>query len=215
MHAWDIVQNAKTINSFEEATSGFDELIATTAKQSTDKNTTRAYLTPRELAESQANGNYALVFGRESRGLTSEELRKCDIVVHIEGSDYPVLNISHAAAIIFYELFSSKSSTKKKTASTKKAKAKSKTKTVKSASSSAAKKPRARKKAASTKKATTARKSTKRKTSAGAAPVVLREEEIAEVAYFLYEKRVAEGSSGDPISDWHAARRRLSEKAKD
>ena len=114
MHAWEIVQNAKTVSTFDKAVTGFDEVIATTAKSSTDNNTTRAYLTPRELAESVAKGKYALVFGRESRGLTRIELRKCDIVVHIETGEYKALNATHAAAIVFYELFSSKSSTLRK-----------------------------------------------------------------------------------------------------
>ena len=113
MHAWDVVQAAGVASSFDEAVAGFDEVIATTAKPSTDNNTTRAYLTPRELAGQVGRGSYALVFGRESRGLTSAELRKCDVVAHIEGSAYPVMNVTHAAAILFYELFSSKSSTRR------------------------------------------------------------------------------------------------------
>ena len=120
MHAWDVVQNAKIVDSFEEAIQPFDELIATTANTSTDKNTTRAYLTPRELAASVGTGNYAFVFGRESSGLNNKELRRCDTVVHIEAGKYSVLNISHAAAIVFYEMFSSKSSTKRKSDSREK-----------------------------------------------------------------------------------------------
>lgn len=114
MHAWDVVQSAETVRTFAEAVSGFDEVIATTANTSTDNNTTRAYLTPRELSTRVATGDYAIVFGRESRGLTSREIRACDIVVHIEGSGYSTLNITHAAAVIFYELFSSKESTTRK-----------------------------------------------------------------------------------------------------
>ncbi|MFC2174587.1 RNA methyltransferase [archaeon] len=113
MHSFQIVKKAKTVKTFAEAVEGFDELIATTAKPSTDNNTTRSYLTPRELASTHAKGRYALVFGRESRGLTNKELRACDTVVHIETPGYPVMNITHAAAIVFYELFSSKTSTRR------------------------------------------------------------------------------------------------------
>jgi tRNA/rRNA methyltransferase len=43
------------------------------------------------------------VFGRDTTGLTNEELRKCDYNVSIvTGTKYNTLNISHAAAIIFY-----------------------------------------------------------------------------------------------------------------
>ena len=110
MHAWSIVANARRM-SFEEAIEGFDNIIGTTARIASDMNTTRAYMTPRELAKAmkEFEGDICIVFGRESSGLTNEELRKCDMVVHIPCSpEYPTLNITHAAAIIFYELFTEK-----------------------------------------------------------------------------------------------------------
>ncbi len=114
MHSFDVVENARVVKTFTEAINGFDEVIATSAKTSTDRNTTRAYLTPKELAQHRGQGNYALVFGRESRGLTSSEIRKCDLNIHIETPGYPVLNLTHSVAIVLYELFSSKSSTQRK-----------------------------------------------------------------------------------------------------
>jgi TrmH family RNA methyltransferase len=110
MHAWPLVEKARKMR-YQDAIKGFDSVIGTTAKVFSDHDTTRAYLTPRELAGQlkKTRGSYCFVFGRESRGLTTAELRKCDVVVHIDCSpDYPVLNISHAAAILFYELFSEK-----------------------------------------------------------------------------------------------------------
>lgn len=48
----------------------------------------------------------AIVFGRESVGLTREEIAKCDILVHIASNpNYPVLNLSHAVAVVLYELY--------------------------------------------------------------------------------------------------------------
>ncbi len=50
-------------------------------------------------------GTVALLLGREDCGLNSEELAICDMVVSIPTSgEYPVMNLSHAAAILFYEL---------------------------------------------------------------------------------------------------------------
>ncbi len=109
MHAWPLVQNARIVGSFDEAIAPYDEAIGTTAKTASDNNSTRAFVTPRELAESMGKGKYCLVIGRESRGLTTAELRKCDIVTRVPTAEsYPSLNASHAAAILFYELFSSK-----------------------------------------------------------------------------------------------------------
>jgi len=48
----------------------------------------------------------AIVFGRESTGLTREEIAKCNLLVHIASNpSYPVLNLSHAIAIVLYELY--------------------------------------------------------------------------------------------------------------
>ena len=48
----------------------------------------------------------ALIFGREDIGLLQDELARCDILVHVPTSDiYPILNLSHAATIVMYELF--------------------------------------------------------------------------------------------------------------
>ena len=48
----------------------------------------------------------ALVFGPEGNGLLNEELNMCDLLVSVptwEG--YPILNLSHAVAIILYEWY--------------------------------------------------------------------------------------------------------------
>jgi TrmH family RNA methyltransferase len=48
----------------------------------------------------------AVVFGRESTGLTRDEIAKCDLLVHIDANpEYPVLNLSHAVAIALYRLY--------------------------------------------------------------------------------------------------------------
>jgi tRNA C32,U32 (ribose-2'-O)-methylase TrmJ len=46
------------------------------------------------------------LFGKESRGLTNEEISLADILIRIPTSnDYPTLNLSHACGIILFELF--------------------------------------------------------------------------------------------------------------
>jgi len=47
----------------------------------------------------------AIVFGRESTGLTNDELARLDLVCSIPASaDYPVLNLGQAATVVLYEL---------------------------------------------------------------------------------------------------------------
>ena len=69
-------------------------------------------MTPRELSEvlAQQAGTVGIVFGREGTGLNDHELSLCDAIVTIPASvAYQTLNLSHAAAIMFYELFNSES----------------------------------------------------------------------------------------------------------
>ncbi|MCK5548253.1 MAG: RNA methyltransferase, partial [Thermoplasmata archaeon] len=71
----------------------------------------RIAMNPRDLSAKLENheGRAAVLFGREDLGLFNEELLKCDMLVKIPTSEaYPILNISHAASIVFYELFSAK-----------------------------------------------------------------------------------------------------------
>jgi TrmH family RNA methyltransferase len=50
----------------------------------------------------------AVVFGRESVGLTRDEISKCDLLVHIASNpEYPILNLSHAVGIALYVLYRS------------------------------------------------------------------------------------------------------------
>jgi tRNA/rRNA methyltransferase len=102
-HASSILRRAKLVR--KDYLERFDYVIGTTAKLGTDYNLPRSPITPSQLAERIPNGNIALLFGREGSGLSNEEIRKCDFVVHIPtASKYPTLNISHAVSIILYEL---------------------------------------------------------------------------------------------------------------
>lgn len=105
-HAYQVLKKAKIVTGLDEVKADF--LIATTAKLGTDYNVPRSPISPEQMAEkiSKSNRNYAIVFGRESDGLTNEEILKCDFTVAIPSSPrYATLNLSHAAAVVLYELF--------------------------------------------------------------------------------------------------------------
>jgi tRNA/rRNA methyltransferase len=56
-----------------------------------------------KLAEMR--GIASILFGAEDQGLSNEMLQECDVVVTVETSaKYPVMNISHAAAVILYSI---------------------------------------------------------------------------------------------------------------
>ncbi|MEF8848973.1 MAG: TrmH family RNA methyltransferase, partial [Candidatus Thermoplasmatota archaeon] len=51
-------------------------------------------------------GKIGVVFGREDYGLYNHEIAKCDVMVRIPSSEeYPTLNLSHAVALVLYNLF--------------------------------------------------------------------------------------------------------------
>ncbi len=112
MHAKDIIRNHRNYRSFEEfiQSEKIDFAVGTTRMAGGSYNVSRIAITPEQLSESlNINGNIAIIFGREGNGLSNDEVSLCDIIVTIPTDDsYPVMNISHAAAIILYELFKRK-----------------------------------------------------------------------------------------------------------
>ncbi len=86
-----------------------DTLIGTTSELGTDYNIPRSPITSEQLTKLELKGNVGLLFGRESYGLSNEEINKCDFVVTIPtNKKYPALNLSHSVAIILYELSKNK-----------------------------------------------------------------------------------------------------------
>ena len=111
-HARDIVQDAKIYENLEDFVEEkqITTIVGTSGIAGGSYNIPRISITPEELGKNmQVDGNIAILFGREGEGLSNDELKLCDILVTIPASDeYPIMNISHAAAIIFYEIFKNK-----------------------------------------------------------------------------------------------------------
>ena len=107
-HAQDILKNARLVSNLDDALRDCDYAIATTAiVGKSTSNLGRKSLTIREFAQRAADINMkaAIVFGRESKGLTNAEIERCDLVVTIPTSaDYVTLNIAMAVSIALYEL---------------------------------------------------------------------------------------------------------------
>ncbi len=108
MHAKEIIRERKTYDSLEDFLKALkiDFLVGTTGVPGGSHNVPRIAAKPEQLRESlNIKGNIALIFGREGNGLTNEEIELCDVVVSIPTHEsYPIMNVTHAAAIIFYEL---------------------------------------------------------------------------------------------------------------
>jgi tRNA/rRNA methyltransferase len=117
MHGKEILTNAKIIQlennqdhleELENLINQFDLIIATTAKGKRYTNLKRSAIFPEhlELPISKKALKIAILFGKESRGLTNDEIGFSDIILRIPTYNlYPTLNISHACAIVLYEVF--------------------------------------------------------------------------------------------------------------
>ena len=116
MHGLGILESARNAASFEDAVADAD-LVAGTSGIDTprEKHFARISIPPKDLAGRVASveGTIALAFGREDFGLYDQELACCDLLVTIPASGaYPILNMSHAAAIVLYELFAASAPSK-------------------------------------------------------------------------------------------------------
>lgn len=105
VHAQETLLNARIVDSLEQASNGLDLLVGTTGVTANDENLVRHSIPPRDVMKMiPEDAAVGLLFGREGNGLTNTDLDRCDIVVHIPAApEYPVMNLSHAAAILFYE----------------------------------------------------------------------------------------------------------------
>lgn len=108
-HGKYIVENAKIYKSLDEfyQSQRIDFKVGSTGMAGGSYNLSRIPLRPEQLGKSlNVSNKIAILFGREGDGLTNKEIEDCDICVSIPTDPtYPIMNISHAAAIIFYELF--------------------------------------------------------------------------------------------------------------
>lgn len=109
MHAWDLVQQARQVDSFQAAIQGCDFVVGSSARIPLDeKSHLRNPISVEELPARLVPmaGTVGLCFGREDFGLVNEELELCDLLVTIPTSDrYKSLNLSHAVAVTLYEFF--------------------------------------------------------------------------------------------------------------
>ena len=104
--AGDILQNAVVTNTLEEAIGDCQFVVGTSAR---NRRIPWPLLDPRQCAERMAVASsteqVAVLFGREDRGLTNEELKVCNLHLNIPTSDaYSSLNLAMAVQIVCYEI---------------------------------------------------------------------------------------------------------------
>ena len=95
------------VDSLDKALEGVTLSGCTSAHVGREGDILRKALDIEEFVEVASRySSVAIVFGRESVGLTRDEIAKCDLLVHIPASpEYPTLNLSHAVAIALYAMY--------------------------------------------------------------------------------------------------------------
>lgn len=104
--ALDVLDNAIVVETLEEAVADCGLVIGTSAR---GRRIPWPLVNPRVCAEKAypelSHHPVAIVFGREDRGLTNEELHSCNMHVHIPTNpEYSSLNIAMAVQVLCYEL---------------------------------------------------------------------------------------------------------------
>ena len=116
-NATDVLKNAKIFSSINDAIKDSTFVYATSSRD-------RSIQWPLMNAESAANEicnqvnsdkEVSIVFGKEDRGLTNEELEFANKLIEIPANpEYPVLNLAMSAQIISYEILKASSDSKSK-----------------------------------------------------------------------------------------------------
>ncbi len=105
-NALDVLDHAVVVQSFEEAIADCGLVIGSSARE-------RAIPWPlldareatRQAVRETGRHKVAMVFGREDRGLTNEELQRCQLHINIPSNpEYSSLNVAMAVQVIAYEL---------------------------------------------------------------------------------------------------------------
>lgn len=103
-HAADVLDDA-IVTSFDRVREENELLVATTAVRASKRsNVIRRTIGPDRLHSLLLSSKTSsLVFGRDTTGLTNDEIKMCDVTVTIEtDSTYRALNLGHAVAIALY-----------------------------------------------------------------------------------------------------------------
>jgi tRNA/rRNA methyltransferase len=106
-HTTPILEARREVATLEEAIGDCGLALATSARRGMYRQHAR---TAREWAplvvEEAVGTRVALVFGREDKGLTNEELQMCHHIIQIPTTDaYQSLNLSQAVLVCCYEVF--------------------------------------------------------------------------------------------------------------
>ena len=107
-NAKDLIKKIEVVDNLDEALEGMSFIVGTSSRMRKVPwpNETLENASPRIISEVENKTNVAILFGREDRGLTNDELQRCNLHLYIPANkDYPVLNLSMAVQVVCYQLY--------------------------------------------------------------------------------------------------------------
>jgi tRNA (cytidine32/uridine32-2'-O)-methyltransferase len=102
----DLLQQARVCETLDDALQGCRMVVGASARL---RSVDWPQVDPKECAEKlwkeSQQGEVAVIFGRESSGLSNAELDRCHLLAHIPANEeYSSLNLSQAVQVLTYEL---------------------------------------------------------------------------------------------------------------
>jgi len=102
----DVLEGASSFHRFEDSIKDQALIVGTTRRTGKRRG---LIMTPEEgatrLVSASHNNKVAILFGREDKGLLNGEIEECGFLISIPANkDHPSINLSHAVAIVAYEL---------------------------------------------------------------------------------------------------------------
>ena len=107
-NAKDLIRQIEVVDNLDKALEGMNFIVGTSSRMRKVPwpNETLENASPRIISEVKNKTNVGILFGREDRGLTNDELQRCNLHLHIPANkDYPVLNLSMAVQVVCYQLY--------------------------------------------------------------------------------------------------------------
>lgn len=107
-NAKDMIDDVVVVDTLDKALSDIDFVVGTSSRirkvpwPNEPLNTVATQIN--KIIESTTN--VGILFGREDRGLTNDELQRCNLHMHIPANEeYPVLNLAMAVQVVCYQIY--------------------------------------------------------------------------------------------------------------
>lgn len=101
-HAADVVEQATIHPNIQSALADIDHLYAATARP---RDMNKSVIKVKELPSLDTQKQVAILFGRESSGLTNHEISLANEIITICTASYSSLNIAQSVAVICHQLY--------------------------------------------------------------------------------------------------------------